>query len=366
MKRLIALLLAVFLVLGALSGCAGKPDAAQTDAPAPTELPTAHVLPVSTKKPAETPAPGESDAPAPTEPPAPVPPPVDLGDKVPMMWKVTDPDGHLLYLFGTIHVGDERNAAVLERVSPVLESCDALAVEFDIVAYQSDVQASMDDMMQYVLTDGSVVSDYMPEELYQRAYDLLQQAGLFPSMFKSYNLAMWYQLVDSAMILVYSTLDPNCGMDNLLINRAYEMELPVLDVESASFQMSLLNGFDNELYLILIRETLDSAETFNDQLVEMYELWLSGERDDFWAMIAGEEADEEDVGEYSEEQIEMILDFNRKLADDRNLGMRDRALEFLASGQTVFFAVGAAHMANEAGLVQLLTDAGCTVEPFVY
>ena len=46
--------------------------------------------------------------------------------------------------------------------------------------------------------------------------------------------------------------------------------------------------------------------------------------------------------------------------------MRDRALEFMASGQTVFFAVGAAHMANAVGLVQLLQDAGCTVEPFVY
>ena len=62
----------------------------------------------------------------------------------------------------------------------------------------------------------------------------------------------------------------------------------------------------------------------------------------------------------------MILAYNRALLDERNLGMRDKALEYLASGQTVFFAVGAAHMADEVGLVYLLSEAGCTVAPFDY
>lgn len=372
MKRLIAALLA-FLLLLSLSACGNKPQSGPAD-----ELPAAHHASEATEAPASTdePAPTEEPAlteepvpteePAPTEEPVPTEAPVELGDQVPMMWKVTDAEGHELYLFGTIHVGDERNKEVLFRVSQVLDYCDALAVEFDIVAYQNDMTAMMNDMMQYVLTDGSVISDYMPEELYQRSYDLLQQAGLFPSLFKSYNLAMWYQMVDSAAILVCGSLDADMGMDNLLIQHAYDCAIPVLDVESGSFQMSLLNGFDNELYLILIEESLDSLESFDEQLVEMYELWLSGEQDSFWAMITGEEDSEEDAAAYTEEQIEMILDFNRKLLDERNLGMRDKALEYLASGKTVFFAVGAAHMANEAGLVQLLTDAGCTVERVDY
>ena len=44
----------------------------------------------------------------------------------------------------------------------------------------------------------------------------------------------------------------------------------------------------------------------------------------------------------------------------------DKAMEYLASGDTVFFAVGAAHMANDAGLVKLLADAGFTVEQISY
>ena len=195
-------------------------------------------------------------------------------------------------------------------------------------------------------------------------FQLLQAVGLYPTLFSRYNLAMWSQLIDSAMLMQYTTLDTEKGMDSLLIQHAYDCAIPVLDVESSEFQMNLLNSFDNELYLLLIESSLDSADSYDADLSSMYELWLSGDREAFWALLAGEE--EEESADYTEEQLALIEDYNRKLLDERNLGMRDRALEYLADGKTVFFAVGAAHMANEEGLVQLLSEAGCTVEPYEY
>ena len=348
MKRWISLLLAVLLLIS-LAACTRHPQTLPADEP--TEDPVAAETPVPSEEPVSTGSPSETEAPA------------DSGSASPLMWRVTDGEGHELYLFGTIHVGDARNDAVLERVSPVLENCDALAVEFDTVAYTEDTQRAMNDMTQYVLTDGSLITDYMPDELYQRAQALLQEAGLFPALFNRYNLAMWSQLIDSAMLMQYTDLDSEKGMDGLLIHRAYDLSIPVLDVESSEFQMNLLNSFDNELYLLQIEAALDSADSYGEDLRSMYELWLSGDRDAFWALLAGEETEEE---EYTEEQIALIEDYNRKLLDERNLGMRDKALEYLAGGNTVFFAVGAAHMANDAGLVQLLSDAGCSVEPYEY
>ena len=280
----------------------------------------------------------------------------------PLMWRVTDGEGHTLYLFGTIHIGDERSDAVIERVAPVLENCDALAVEFDIVAYETDTQQMINDMMQYVLPLGSTVSDYMPKDLYDRAYELLNKAGLTPSVFRQYNLAWWSQLVDTAMVMLYSGLDTEKAIDGLLIKRANKKGIPVLEVESSGFQMTLLNSFDNELYLLQIEDSLNNADSYNSEITGLYELWLSGDKDALWTFLQGEETD----NGYTEEQIAMIEDYNRKLLDERNVGMRDKALEYLKSGQTVFFAVGSAHMAYENGLVQLLTDAGCTVETFSY
>jgi uncharacterized protein YbaP (TraB family) len=286
------------------------------------------------------------------------------GDKKPVMWKATDADGHTLYLFGTIHVGDERIYTVTERISPVLESCDALAVEFDMVAYEKNVMSAMKDTMQYMLPSGSVVADYMPEDLYARVYDLLNRAGLFPAMQVRYNLAMWSQLAETALIMECEGLDVAKSMDRQLVLRANEKEIPVREVESASYQMELLNSFSDELYLLMIEDAVNNEEACITELTKTYELWLSGDREAFWSFIAEENG--EDDAAYTAEQIALLEDYNRKLNDERNLGMRDKALEYLAGGDTVFFAVGSAHMANEAGLVQLLTDAGCTVETVEY
>lgn len=347
-KRLIALLLAALLVFGL---CACKKNTKTENA--------------GTSAPTGEPAPSEDAAPTePSETPSEPEQPPESDTVSPLLWKVTDADGHTLYLFGTIHVGDERTDTVTERVSPVLESCDALAVEFDMVAYEKNVMSAMKDMMQYMLPSGSVVADYMPEDLYARVYDLLNRAGLFPAMQVRYNLAMWSQLAESAMIMVCDGLDVAKAMDRQLVLRANEKGIPVRDVESASYQMELLNSFSDELYLLLIEEVVDNEEEYKKELAELYELWLSGDRDAFWAFIAGEnEADEAD---YTPKQIALLEDYSRKLIDERNLGMRDKALEYLAGGDTVFFAVGSGHMANEAGLVKLLTDAGCTVETVEY
>ena len=354
MKRLIALLLAALLVFG-LCACAKNTNKDNAETPANTEPPASDQNISATEPSASEPS---SETPSETENPP------ESETVSPLLWKVTDAAGHTLFLFGTIHVGDDRNDIAMERISPVLESCDALAVEFDMVAYEKNVMQVMKDTMQYMLPSGSVAADYMPEDLYARVYDLLNRAGLFPAMQVRYNLAMWSQLAESAMIMECDGLDVAKAMDRQLVLRANEKGIPVRDVESASYQMELLNSFSDELYLLLIEEVVDNEEEYKKELAELYELWLSGDRDAFWAFIAGEnEADEAD---YTPEQIALLEDYSRKLIDERNLGMRDKALEYLAGGDTVFFAVGSGHMANETGLVKLLTDAGCTVEPVTY
>ncbi|MBR6915105.1 MAG: TraB/GumN family protein, partial [Clostridia bacterium] len=145
----------------------------------------------------------------------------------PLLWRVTDTNGHELYLFGTIHAGDERNDRVFERISPVLTNCDALAVEFDTVAYENDMAQMTRDVAQYVLIDGTTISDHMPDELYSRTADLLNRAKMYPELYKKYNLAWWAQLVDTAMLTLYSDLDTEKGMETFLIDFAYEKEMPV-------------------------------------------------------------------------------------------------------------------------------------------
>lgn len=332
MRRYTSLLLAVLMVLTLCTGCGGRKER-----PEKTPKPTAEAVQT---------------------------PDFDPADVTPAMWKVTDAEGHTLYLFGTIHVGDGRSDAAMEKILPTVDSCDALALEFDLVEYETDVAAMMQTVETFTLPDDAEVTDTLPDELFERAKDLMDEAGVYNDGLLHFNVQFWSTLVDQCVMLVSSDLSSDHAMDSKLCEHAYDTELPVYSVESAQAQYDLLNSVPDELAVAMIRDTLDSRDTYNDDLNEMYALWLSGSTDELLAFI--EDDEEPDPEEYSPELIAMAEDFDRAMGPERNKEMCARALEYLAGGKTVFFAVGAAHMLGEEGLVQLLTDAGCTVERYDY
>ncbi len=276
----------------------------------------------------------------------------------PLFWRVTDKDGKtVLYLFGTMHAGDERNESVLCRVDDELSTCDALAVEFDTVAYQSNISAMMNDMRAFLYTDGSSVKDHVTEELYNKMKSVMEDAGVYNAAFDVYNLSMWSQLLEEAY-LEMTSVSTDWAIDTLLINRAYETDKPVLDIESGSFQLNLLASFSDELNILLIESLLDySYEEYEENLVELHAAWLSGDEETILESTK-DEADED----LTPKERKFIEEYNRKMIDDRNVGMAEKAVEYIESGDVVFFAVGAAHMVGDVGVVSLLKDKGYTVE----
>ena len=325
MKKITAILLLIIITLSLFAGC-GRETGTETSA-----------VPTETEVPAETLS------------------PLPEVDADPLIWQVTDKDGHTLYLFGTMHAGDERSDGVLKDVDKILSSCDSLAVEFDTEEYQRHISDMMTDMKKFVYTDGTKITDHLSEDLYNKMKDVLTEANLYSSMYDMYRPCMWSQLLESAY-LEKTSLSTDYAIDVMLIGRAKSLGKPVLDIESGSFQMSLLASFPDELNILMIESTLDySYEEYADGLAELYDAWLSGDE----AKI--EELSNETDDELTEEEQKLLDDYNYKMLDERNLGMADKAREYLKGGDTVFFAVGAAHTVGDAGIVSLLEKDGYTV-----
>lgn len=279
----------------------------------------------------------------------------------PLLWKVTDGAGHTLYLFGTMHVGDIRTDEAIRFAAETLKTCDALALEFDSEAYVQDTETMMADVRQFLYTDGSTVRDHIPDaDLYQRMVQLSKDAELYNAMLEYYNLGFWTQeLVSEAMLKKYSSLDSDHGAEAYLMKAAKETGLPVLSVESGSFQMALMNSFSDDLNLLMLRSTLDGAEHYGESLEELYTAWLNGDQTLIRSCLA--EADVPDDA-WSETEAALYADYNKKMEADRNVEMLKKAKEYLAGDKTVFFAVGEAHMLGKSGLVDALTEAGYSVE----
>ena len=329
MKKITAILLLIIITLSLFAGC-GRETGTETSA-----------VPTETEVPAETLS------------------PLPEVDADPLIWRVTDGDGHTLYLFGTMHACDERAEEVVERLGGIISSCDALAVEFDTVAYESDVAALSADAGKMIYTDGSKIDDHLPEELYKRMKKTLSDAETYMSAFRYYKPAMWFSLLENVYV-ENSSLSTEFGVDQMLISNAYDAGMPILEVESGSFQLGLLTSFPDELYELMIGELLDvSYEDYGKELEGLYTAWLTGDED-----ALADTADEtpgEGGDELTEEERAMVEDYNRKLIGERNVGMAEKAAEYVKSGDTVFFAVGAGHMVGEDGIVSLLEKEGYTV-----
>lgn len=336
MKRL-SLFLVLILLLTLFAGCR-QDSPATTEASATTEQTAASTA--------------QTTAPSPT----------DEASVHPMLFHVTGQNGEEGYLFGTIHAGDARIQVAMNKLTSYVDSCDALAVEFDLVAYEEDYAAQMQAMEQFVLTDGTTIEDHMPKELYDKAVALLKQANLQPGLMKGYNLAMWSQLVEQGAMEVYTEFDPEAGMDRTLIRHCYEKKIEVRDVESAELQYNLLAGFSDELNLLILKDTLERLDAYGESLKALFDAWASGD----YARIVAALSAEEEVDEATEEERALMEDYYDKMLTQRNLGMRDKAVEWLKAGDKVFFAVGAAHLVEEDGLVALLRTEGYTVEQVDY
>ena len=338
MKKLIALLLCMVMVLR-LAACGQKNEPATTTAATEPSVPETTV---------------------PTTEPATEPAVTEPAESVitPLLYKVTDNEGNVAWLFGSIHVGEEYFYPLPAYVLNAYASADALAVEFDIVTFEGDINAQIEALQTMVYADGTTIADHISEELYNDAKAALKDLGMYSSALDYYCPAMWSSFIDSAMIEKMG-VDTSLGIDLYFLNRAHEEGKTILDVESAAFQYGMMAGYSEELQAMLLESSVASVELMEESKADMMQLvdaWATGNEAEFDALINAApefESPEEEVL-YNEYQNAMIT--------QRNLNMADFAEDALKSGEEVFIVVGAAHIVGAGAMAELLAERGYTVE----
>ena len=107
----------------------------------------------------------------------PLPDRADAEPPTPVFYEVTSEDGGKMYLFGTIHVGDDRTGHLPRVILDAFDSADALAVEFDTDSFDDLIKD--DEKLQkklaeaYYYTDGSTIKDHVDEEILEGASSLM-------------------------------------------------------------------------------------------------------------------------------------------------------------------------------------------------
>jgi len=293
----------------------------------------------------------------------------------PLFYHVTGENGQEMWLIGTIHVGDDRTGYLPQEIYDALLASDALAVEFDMDAFEEALETDESLIAQlqtaYFYTDGTATKDHLDPEVYEDAVKLLKASGNYNMNAEYMKPYLWSQSIENFLLRQGYNLTSEKGVDNRLLKLARENNIEIRDIESGLAQLQMMTGYSPELQELLLEDSLytDSAE-YCESVEDLYEKWCTGDE----AVLREELSDEVDTSELTEEELaeyeetkHLIEEYNKAMSYDRNDGMLKTAISYLESGDTVFYAVGLAHLLNNVnGLVDTLREAGYTVELVTY
>lgn len=336
MKRIFALLLCMVLSLS-LWGCTEAVDYEPEETTAQT---TTEAVPV------ETTGAVTEDV---TEPEDETPSPI--------LYKVTDSAGHVIYLFGSIHVATESMYPMPDYVLDAYDACDALAVECDIISAEKDMAIAMEMAKSMVLTDGTRISDYISEETYEKAVEILKENNTYYSALDMYKPVMWYSLISSLATEKAGT-DAELGIDRYFLEDAIDQDKPILEIESVAAQYSMLGGMSMELQALLLDQTVAyyGMPQYNLTIRAMCNAWTIGDEEGLLNLL------NTDTATLPPEQAALLDEFNYSLEGQRNVDMTQFAKDALHDGGSVFIVVGAAHVLGDDGMAKQLELEGYTVE----
>lgn len=289
----------------------------------------------------------------------------------PLFYHVTGEDGQEMWLFGTIHVGDERTAYLPQEIYDAFSASDALALEFSSKAFEKQMEEDAQLQSQIaslsIYSDGTTLQDHLSKESYELLQKHLKATGNFNSTYTMTKPSILTTSIENFYLAQGYQLTSMQGCESRLEELAVQQEKEVLDVESGLFQMQMMANWSDELQEILLEDTLEyTAESYWLETAKLYDLWCAGDeaalRKELSFEAQLEAMTDEERAEY-EAQKAYIDEYNKTMSYDRNDGMLEVAKEYLESGDTIFFAVGLAHLLDDVnGLVDALRDAGYTVE----
>ena len=284
----------------------------------------------------------------------------------PAFYVVTSAEGKKMYLLGTIHVGDNRMSYLPDEIKDALAASDALALEINNDTLEQRILADPELMAAYAegisYQDGSTNKTKLDEGAYANLRKIAKILGdtVYTELYYPSVIASQYEM---DMLTYSGEFSQDMGAEEILTKIAKEKGVEVIEVEEIFGRLKLDSRYSGlvQLYILDAVTSASRAEACANTR-EMYELWCEGDEEKFREMLAEDEYDED----AEEEEIAAYEEYHNILVTERDAQMIEKAKEYLASDKTVFFAVGAAHVLGEGGIVDSLRASGYTVEKVEY
>lgn len=264
------------------------------------------------------------------------------------------------YIIGTHHLA---NVGFVEKINGVKEALTETEqvygeLKWDVMANPDSLKAMQERMM---LPEGQTLKTILTPEQYKRL-DAFMTAKMGTGMSNPMVEAQMGKLTPMALVTQFQVLlflmnhmgefDPSSTFDQYFQAQAQKNNLPCGGLETMSFQAQVLYGSTPMERQVEQLMCLIDNEQFNVQMLEeMTKAFYAQDLD------ALKKAMDVKLGTSCDSTPEE----EAALIDNRNADWLTKMPAIMKQAPT-FFAVGAGHLPGEKGVLQLLRNAGYTVE----
>jgi len=245
------------------------------------------------------------------------------------------------YLFGTIHIIPKKDFILTDLLKNRFAQTRQLALEVDM----DNMLSMLFALPEMFMDNNMTLKDLLSEEEYNRVDAYFTESGLGGlSMFNR----MKPILLSSMMMEQSPTSEDMTSYEMELLSMAKTRRMPIKGLETAAFQMGVLDSIPYTEQAKMLIQSMDEKETGMEMYDEMVELYKKQDLGGLQAAVAAES--------------EGVENFDHALLHIRNHNWIPVIAE-MASSKPTFFAVGAAHLPGEEGVIRLLQKAGYKVVP---
>jgi uncharacterized protein YbaP (TraB family) len=273
----------------------------------------------------------------------------------PLLWKIERAGRPTSYLFGTVHLTDERVTKLSPAVEQALSQSKTVALEVSDISEKATATVIAQSAPLVMFTDGRRLDGLLSGTEYDTVKRIISRSGMpsdLAALFKPWIVTMIMSVSDCERTSIQQGARV---LDMKIAEVGKARGLQVVGLETIPEQLQALAAVPEPQQLDMLRASLKFADRTNDMMETLVQLYLERK---ISAALPFQIAIAKQVGIGNE----AFAGFQEKLLTERNIKMRTTAEPLLEQGG-VFIAIGALHLPGKQGLVALLREAGYTVTP---
>jgi uncharacterized protein len=271
-----------------------------------------------------------------------------------LLWRIERPGLAPSFLFGTIHSTDESALEVARRAAEFINGSKVAATELggpmDSIQKANITAATLAKALD---RDHDTFEGAIPPGDRERIEKFIAGLG-YPTEF-AHHLKPWFLAILTALPACEAEREARDlpEVDQFLAETAKDLGVKVIGLETPEEQLDAIASLRPEVAATLLTLAARDPGLNDDLYATMLRLYREGRPAEIVAVADA-------VGGLNEAERAAEDEFMRKLLQDRNAIMAERAAPLLASGGA-FIAVGALHLAGKTGLIERFRAMGYTV-----